>query len=709
MTVIIPFAAALTVASAAAQVPDTAGRDTAVTLPPVVVRAARSDRDITRLPLAVTRVAPRAYYGLPGRGLDDGLALVPGVLAQSRAGGTDVRITIRGFGARGAGDRSNSGTTRGIRILLDGFPETEPDGRTALDGIDLASTHAIEVVRSNASATWGNAAGGVINVSSVPPAGQRGFDLDFSAGSFGLWRGVVRGSAATGPGSLSFSVVRTTFDGWRQHSAADRTLLNLAFRTAEDEPTRVGLYTVASDNFFEIPGPLTAAQFNTDDQQANPVYLSRDERRHNRLVRLGVTVAHDASDRVGLDGLFFVQPKFLQRSERGTFRDFTRYHLGGQAGLRWATPFSRSMGGELRAGIDAAYQDGAILFYNLNADNERGDTLRNNQREGAANLGGYLQEEIAFGALNLTLGARYDNITYIAEDYFNPALAARKSYHHLSPKLGAAYRFSPTHTVYAAIGGGIEAPAGNETDPAGTYGDDTVTAINPLLDAIRSTTYEVGTRHRVRLGGLVNELSYDIALYDTEVRDEIIPYRGGRFYFSAARVRRAGAELGLTLQLAGGYVLQGAVTYAHHRYREYIVDSVHYGVPGATADYSGNHVVGVPAVSYVMSGEAAPPFAEPLRLRVTVQGNDNFFADDANAVTVAGYKIVSVSLGLDRPLSLGAVGVRGYVGVTNLFDRPYYASAFLNPDVVAGVPVAFESGLPRSFVLGFSLASSRDL
>ena len=130
-----------------------------------------------------------------------------------------------------------------------------------------------------------------------------------------------------------------------------------------------------------------------------------------------------------------------------------------------------------------------------------------------------------------------------------------------------------------------------------------------------------------------------MALYDTEVRDEIIPYRGGRFYFSAAKVRRAGVELGLTMQLAGGFVLQSAVTYSHHRYLEYIVDSAHYGVPGATADYSGNHVVGVPAVSYAVSGEAAPPFAEPLRLRVTVQGNDNFFADDANVVTVAGYKI----------------------------------------------------------------------
>ena len=700
-TVIALLAAVL----AAVQTPDTTKRDTSVTLKPVVVQAARSDKDITRLPLAITRVTPRTFAGGAGRGLDEGLALVPGVLAQSRAGGTDVRITIRGYGARGAGDRSNAGTTRGIRILLDGFPETEPDGRTALDGIDLASTHSIEVVRSNASAMWGNAAGGVINVSSVPAPDARGFDSDLAAGTYGLWRGVVRGSAAAGTGSLAFSVVRTTFDGWRQNSASRRSLLNLAYRSDEDEATRVGLYAVASDNFYEIPGPQTAAQFNINDQLANPLYLSRHERRHNRVGRLGVTLAHDASERFGVDGLFYIQPKFLQRSERGTWRDFTRFHLGGQAGMRLATPLGRSVAGELRAGIDAAYQDGAALFYDLTLEGNRDSSLVSNQREASRNVGAYVQEELAFGSWGVTLGARYDDITYIVEDRTNN-VAGRRSFQHVSPKLGASYRFSPFHSVYAAVGGGIEAPAGNETDPP--PGQDTF-AINPLLEAIRSTTYELGTRQRITVGGVLRELSYDVALYDTEVRDEIIPYNGGRFYFSAGQVRRAGVELGLGLRAAGGFAFQGALTYAHHRYREYVRDSTYLGSPGATADFGGNEVVGIPAVSYTVSGEAAPPFARPLLLRVTVQGTSSSFADDANQVAVPGYKIVNVSLGTDRPLRVAGIGVRGFVAVNNLFDRPYYASAFLNPDVVGGVPVAFEGGLPRNVVLGLTLGGRREL
>src|SRR6266508_3645918 len=162
----------LTPHALAAQAPEPPVRDT-VPLAPVTVTATRHATNLFAVPLAVTQVKQRDLFGSTGYGLDDALALVPGVVAQSRYGNQDVRIAIRGYGARGAGDRSNAGTSRGIRVLIDGFPETEPDGRTAFDQVDLAATEAVEVVRSNASAVWGNAAGGVVSVSTVPEFDDR--------------------------------------------------------------------------------------------------------------------------------------------------------------------------------------------------------------------------------------------------------------------------------------------------------------------------------------------------------------------------------------------------------------------------------------------------------------------------------------------------------------------------------------------------------
>jgi outer membrane receptor protein involved in Fe transport len=361
----------------------------------------------------------------------------------------------------------------------------------------------------------------------------------------------------------------------------------------------------------------------------------------------------------------------------------------------------------LIAGADEAYQDGAIQFYSLGPGGTRGDTLRDNKREGANNIGIFLQHDLQLGdRLSLSLGARYDAIRYYYDSRIDPSLNATKAFTHVSPKLGASYLITPLQSVYASIGGGVEAPAGNETDPAGTFGQDTVTAINPLLEPITSTTYEMGTKHAVheRETGLLRSLSYDFALYLTQVKNEMVPYRGGRFYFTAGRARRAGAELGLRAGLPGGVSLGAALTYSDNTYTEYVADSVHYGRPGQFADYSGNKIVGVPP--FIVGTQLAwePTALSILRMQLDLDGNSGYYADDANAIRVAGYAIASATLGLRRPVSLGAgLAAAGFVTVSNLFDRRYVASAYLNPDVADGMPVAFEPGLPRRLLVSVSL------
>jgi outer membrane receptor protein involved in Fe transport len=364
------------------------------------------------------------------------------------------------------------------------------------------------------------------------------------------------------------------------------------------------------------------------------------------------------------------------------------------------------VGSVLSVGVDEAYQDGAILFYNLTPDNQRG-SLRTDKREGANNFGIFAQEELAIGSrLNLNLGARYDAVRYISEDYLETLLSGEKTFSRVSPKIGFNYRLTGTQSLYLSIGGGIEAPAGNETDPAPTAGDDTVYAINPLLDAIRSTTYEVGTRQVARLGAGPNpwEVSWDAAGYYTSVRNEIVPYRGGRFYFTAGEAGRSGVEFGTRVK-RGALALDGSLAWNHHEYLDYVVDSVHYGKPGATADFAGNKVVGVPDWIWSAGLRLTPRSVQPLSASINVQGISSYFADDANTVNVDGYALVGLTFALDRPVRLGrnGLGLRGFVTLNNLFDSRYIASAFLNPDLVGGQPAAYEPGTPRSVVVSMTL------
>jgi iron complex outermembrane recepter protein len=678
----------------------------AIRLPTLTVTGTRSSRRALEQPLAITELGPQDWSGRKGAGLDEALSFVPGVIAQSRTGWTDVRLSIRGFGSRGAGDRSNSGTSRGVRVLLDGFPETEPDGRTSFDLIDFATATGIEVIRSNASALWGNAAGGLVHISTLPTSPEPAAWLEPVFGSFGYRRVTVRAGHMPDGGHLGGSLTWAETDGWREHSEGERLVANVAATTELGRRSRLGLFVTGGYNKYNIPGPLTEEQMEEDPEQANPTYLSRQERRFNRLGRLGMTYETRPSDRHTINASVYVQPKFLQRSERGSFRDFTRYHVGGNLLYHYSSALGERGASVFTIGADEAYQDGAILFYSLTPEGERGEQLTTDKREGANNFGLFVQEEMTLGQRwGLNLGARFDNIHYYAEDFLTTQLSDDKSFQRLSPKIGVTYRLSSDHALYASLGGGVEAPAGNETDPASTFGEDSVYAINPLLDPITSTTYEVGMKQVASPGSAGKwELSYDLAGYYTSVRNEIVPYRGGRFYFTAGKAGRAGVELGGRVR-RGGLTLRGGFGWNHHEYLDYVVDSVHYQKPGAFADYSGNQVVGVPDWTWTTGLSWSPAGLAPVSASVTLQGNSSYFADDANTVTVDGFSTVSVSLGLDRPIALGGGGLAlsGFVSINNLFDTDYVASAFLNPDYVNGVPVAFEPGLPRNLVFALSL------
>lgn len=692
---------ALVMAQASPQAP---ARDTTrARLDTVMVTATREPRSLTQVPFAVSVITAEKWSGRSGLGLDQALQQVPGVFAQSRYGTSDIRLTIRGFGARGAGDRSNAGTSRGIRVLLDGIPETEPDGRTAFDQIDLATIERIEVLRSNGSAAWGNAAGGIVSLSSMPT-----FDHDFSeltqqSGSFRMLRTVARMGASMGAAKSWLSLTRTTFDGWREHSDASRSQFVGGLMAPTARGGRIGVQLAGASNLFRIPGPLTPAQFDADARQSNATYLARDERRFNRLLRLGVTLDQPVGESSDVSAMLFVNPKYLQRSERNTFRDFNRYHVGGSAS--WGTRFTAAgVGHRVRVGGDLAYQDGSIQFYDLGVGNVRGTVLQANKSEAAQNSGLFVQDEIALRRdLTVVLGARFDALSYFYRDLIDPSLDASRRFARVSPRGGITWHAGNGTSVYASYGSGVEIPAGNETDPPAVGLPGPAVALSPLIDPIRSNTVETGVRRFTAFErGPLRGLFVDAALYRVIVDGEPMPYNGGRFYLTAGEVQRRGAELALTGQLVGGFTARFAGTFSRNTYDRYVVDSTYLGVPGATADFSGNRVAGLPGRVMNLGVQWQPPTAGWFSLEVGAQHNTDYFADDRNAVEVPGFTVYRAAGSVERAIA-GGVLVRASLSVENLTDSHYVGSAFINPDYSGGQPLVFEAGLPRSVLLGVTL------
>ncbi|MEL7450493.1 MAG: TonB-dependent receptor, partial [Pseudomonadota bacterium] len=145
-------------------VTNAASGQTAQVTDEIVVQATRIPKSAVEVPAAVSVVGrDDVQLARQQLGLDESLAAVPGVFMQDRYNfAQDLRVAIRGFGARSAFG------IRGVKIIVDGIPETLPDGQGQVDAIDLGSISQVEVIRGPSSSLYGNASGGVINITTEP-------------------------------------------------------------------------------------------------------------------------------------------------------------------------------------------------------------------------------------------------------------------------------------------------------------------------------------------------------------------------------------------------------------------------------------------------------------------------------------------------------------------------------------------------------------
>ena len=180
----------------------------------IVVSATRRETSLRNVARSISVVdKERIQIGTQQLGLDEALAAVPGLYMQNRFNfAQDLRISLRGFGAR------SSFGIRGIKVLVDGIPETLPDGQAGVDSIDIGSAQSIEVLRGPASSLYGNASGGVISISSELGSEEPYVEGRVAGGEFGYRQYQLKSAGNWGDSDYLFNVSKTELDGYREHS-----------------------------------------------------------------------------------------------------------------------------------------------------------------------------------------------------------------------------------------------------------------------------------------------------------------------------------------------------------------------------------------------------------------------------------------------------------------------------------------------------------
>ena len=208
--------------------------------------------------------------------------------------------------------------------------------------------------------------------------------------------------------------------------------------------------------------------------------------------------------------------------------------------------------------------------------------------------------------------------------------------------------------------------------------------INPDLRPQKSATYEIGFK-----GAGAVWLGYDVAIFSTRVRDELVPYEipgsGGRRYFrNAGRTNRRGAELGLNAT-AGEFLLNVAYSYSDFHFERYVTDS---------AVFDGRRIPGIP-MTHVQS--SATWSHNSLFAVVEAEAAGDAFVDDANSVRAPRYEVMHIRGGADH--SFGAAGISLVTGIQNLFNRRYSPSLSVN----AARGKFFEPASGRTAYVGISV------
>lgn len=638
----------------------------------VVVTATRIAQPSLEIPASIDRVQPEDIrFMRPQVNLSESLGRVPGITVQNRNNyAQDLQIQSRGFGSR-----STFGV-RGVRLIADGIPQSQPDGQGQVSSFDLGSAERIEVLRGPFAPMYGNAAGGVISIVTESGAREPGVGIDLSGGSYGTWRAGMRASGVSGNAAGIFDMSRFETDGYRDHSAARRDLANAKLDLKMGGGT--GLTLVA--NYLDLPdaqdpGGLTRAQMNANPQQVVPAVTLFDARKTVRQNQGGLTLTHrfgattmaasayigDRSVRQYLSFAGSAPPP----TTSGGVVDLNTTFSGGS--LRF-TNEAQVMGRPLITTVGAEYEkmDQARKGY-VNDFGNLG-ALRRNEDDVATSSGLFAQVDWRFAERwSVLAGLRATRVAFTSTDLFiipgNPDDSGSKTYDDTTPSVGVLYRLAPTTSLYVSYGQGFETPTFAELAHTNTG-----SGLNFALQASTSRHLEAGVKTMIGSRTRVNA-----ALFSIETENEIVVDQslGGRTTFkNAGRTRRNGAELYADAMLPGGF----EATLAWTLLDAIFLDSYQSGTPPQTVA-AGNRLPAVPDNYFYgeLRWRHAPTgFATTLE----VLYKSDVAVNDLNTEFADAYTVASWAFGFTQQWAKWRV--TEYLRIDNLFDKQYAGSVIVN-------------------------------
>jgi len=669
--------------------------DTAKVLDEVSVTATRETRSTGEVPQAIAVVGKETLADKKMFNVKEALQEVPGVLIDSKNGGFDARLIIRGAGLKAAYG------IREIQVLRDGVPLSDPDSFTRLDFVDTQDIERIEIAKGPGNLFAAGSAGGAIQIISKSVFDDRANNLKIGVGNQGTENYHLRyGGMIDDRQALALTFTRREMDNdWRSWNRFDTTQSSIKHGIQLGDGDVVESEVSYAESNMQLPGAVDAAMFKTYKRTGEQNGTSEAWKNSGRYSKVWFVNSRLEMQR----GDFTFKPRIYYN---------TWYHYHPVTGIineseSWVSNLGVDLEGNYRhaqgtlvAGVTARqervpdsrkyeYRDvttipgGRIIATRSDAKG----TLAEIDNATTLLTGVYVQESWRpTDRWIVDAGMRYDVVEFEDDnqqfrkyDYSTGKYVAgdgqtkiNKTFHLPAPKIAASYRLLPGLNLFAMAAQAGQIPSFSEV------------STNPSLDAPVARNYEFG------LKGRAADWSFDTSVYYSPVDKDIVQQNNGGVttYLNAGKTDKKGFEFAGRYALGKYWELGGYYSYADYKYKEF-TEPVRDGKNVINQDRSGNALPFVPRNQYgVFAGWKQGGW----RARVSANTWGEYWMDNANTQKYEGWEwIANASLGYQwhqHSLTLNA---------DNLFDQHYAAEA--KKDTTG--KVTYTLGAPRTVLLTY--------
>ncbi|MEM6641346.1 MAG: TonB-dependent receptor [Bacteroidota bacterium] len=579
------------------------------------------------------------------------LLMIPGVFVQNAYNfAQDPRISIRGFGANAAFG------IRGIKLLVDGIPETTPDGTGQLDNLNLDQIGDIQVIRDANSSLYGNASGGVIQVQS------RKVDRDFissqsTIGSYGFYSQSV--SAGLKRKSTTYQGNFRIFgsEGYRDQSAFQQINARFATQHKLSERTKASLIVEYIDSpIAEDAGAVDLAQSEEAPSSARIQNIDFNAGEAIQQWKVGTSFETTLKTNYHLHGYaFYNRRNFFGRLpfSDGGIVDLDRDYFGVGSSLKLISGVH-----SIQVGYDLLNQIDDRTRY----DNLMGSTgvLTFNQEESFLNFGAYIQDEVAWHQWVFSAGLRFDaNRLRVKDRFLNDENDSGSTHlQNWNYQIGISRDLFNSLFVFVNHSTSFETPTlqqlSSRPDNRGGFAD---------LDAASTRNYEVGGKWSKK------RFTAEIVAFLTNTRKELVAFEvaefpGRDFFQNTGATTRKGIEMSSSYRTSVLSIF-GSYTLSSFTFKDFQVNNT---------ELQGLNLPGTPSHFGSINISYSP--ADRITFSIPAQLVGPLFADNQNSTEVTGYH--NIDLLVNYRLKVNNLEFTPFTGVRNLTNQRYFDNVRIN-------------------------------